>query len=165
MSYREAIGKSSPQMPPAGNDSVQVLGHWGPHRETSITDTDGTTVATRNDTWTVSLGATPTDLAVTKVADSSTQYFIPGAVYELTVSGARVGFAAFFNIEWTNKAGSNDPAPTTGDWSWPFCSVFQYVFVAKEGQERMSVKLNKNGDAIASIFGIVENYIQVRRLT
>jgi len=165
MSYRQAISVSAPTMPSGGSESVQVLGNWGPHRESSITDTDGSTVTTRNDTWTVSLGATPADLTTTKVADTATQLLVPGAIYEMTIAGCRLGYAAFFNLEWTSKGGGNDPAPGTGDWAWPFCNVPQYVFVAKEGQERLSIKLNRNGDAIASIFGSVENYVQVRRMT
>lgn len=171
MSYREAISRTSPVMPKDGGDGVQVLGHWGPHRETSITDTDGSTVTTRNDTVMVSLGATPTDLSTHVMADGSAgkPYLIPGAIYEISVCGARLGLAAFFAMEWTNIAGGNVPAPTSGDFAWPFCAIPQFVFVAKEGQERLSLYLNKNGETIngatSGVFGTVANYLQMRRLT
>lgn len=151
-------------MPPSNGDGVQVLGHWGPNVDATITDTDGSSVAARNDTWTVDLGATPTTATTFAVAAAGTSYLIPGAIYELTVSGANLGSPCFFNVEWAAKAGSG-PAPALGDWAWPFGSVPQWVFVAKEGQEKLSLKLYLNGMAAANAFGTVDNRIQVRRLT
>ena len=169
MSYYNAVKQVTPQMPESNGDGIQVLSHWGPHREATISEvsTGGTTVVTttRNDTWTVSL-STLADGSTIVVADTTT-YFTPGAIYEISAAGAMLGYSCYFNMEWTNLGGSNAPAPATGDWAWPFSNIPQFVFVAKEGQERLSLKFNLMGQGgVATVFPkIADSYIQVRRLT
>jgi len=168
MAYYNAVKQFKPEMPESNGDGIQVLSHWGPHRETSISEvsTTGTTVvtATRNDTWTVSISSLA-DGSTIVVADATT-YFTPGAIYELSAAGAMLGYSCYFNMEWTNLGGSNAPAPATGDWAWPFSNIPQFVFVAKEGQERLSLKFNLMGQSVATVFPkIADSYIQVRRLT
>lgn len=163
MSYREQIGRSSPNMPSGNNgQGVQVLGHFGPHRDTTITDSDGSAVATVNDTWTVALagGGAPTDGQTVVVADGTTTWFRPGNIYELTVAGVYLGFPSFFAMEWGSKSG-NAPAPALGDWAWSFSNNPSFVFVAKEGQEKLSLLLKNNGVT----WGTGTNYVQVRRLS
>ena len=170
MAYYNAVKQFKPEMPESNGDGIQVLSHWGPHRETSISEvsTTGTTVVTttRNDTWTIDISGA-SDGSTYKIADASSPApFTPGAIYEISVAGAMLGYSCYFNMEWTNLLGSNDPAPATGDFAWPFSNIPQFVFVAKEGQERLSLKLNLMGQTLSTVFPKISNsYIQVRRLT
>lgn len=173
MSYRDAVGNSKPNLPLSGTngEGAQVLGHWGPHRESSISEViGGNTVVTttRNDTTMVALLNAADGNTYIMASATSPVPLQPGSIYELTIAGSTLGYPYYFAMEWTNLDGSNAPAPAAGDFSWPAGNIPQFVFVAKEGQERLSLKLILNSVSVTTAFGDAtasKSYIQLRKLT